>query len=76
MYNLFAMLASPTPADQSLYYHIDYPTGMYSTCVRGNSRDVLLRLVLVIERFIEINVYSCVLHHSLRLDHVVHTTLL
>ena len=50
MHKLFAMLSSPTLADQSLYRHIDYPTGMYSTRARGNSRDVLLRSVLVIER--------------------------
>ena len=39
--NLFAMLSSPTPADQSPYHRVDYPTGMYSRRVRGNSRDVV-----------------------------------
>ena len=49
-YNLFAILSSPTPADLSLYHHVDYPTLTYSTRVRGNSRDVLLRFVLIGER--------------------------
>ena len=45
VHNLFAMLSSPTPADQSLYYHIDYPTGMYSRRVGGNSLDVIERVI-------------------------------
>ena len=48
VHNLFAMLSSPTPTDLSLYHYVDYLT--YSTPVKGNSRDVLLRCVLVIER--------------------------
>ena len=47
MHNLSAMLSSP-PADLSLYHHTAYPTVMYSTCARVNSRDVLLRFVFVI----------------------------
>ena len=61
VHNLFAMLSSPTPADQSLYYHIDYPTGMYSTFVRGNSLDVLLRSVLAIERVHRRKIVLCTL---------------
>ena len=43
-HNLFATLSSPTPADQPLYYHIDYPTVMHSTRARGNSLDMMLRV--------------------------------
>ena len=49
MHNLSTMLSSPTPTDLSFYPHADYPTRTYSTRVRGNSRDVLQRSVLVIE---------------------------
>ena len=57
MYNLFAMLYSPTPADLSLFHHVDYPTLTYSVCVRGNSQDVLLRSVLMDGR-----VYRTIFH--------------
>ena len=42
------MLSSPPPADLSLYHHVDYPALTYSGCVKGNSRDVLLRTMLIV----------------------------
>ena len=49
MHNLFAMLSVPAPADLSFYHRVDYPALRYSVRVRGNSRDVLLRSILMVE---------------------------
>ena len=45
--NLFATLSSPAPANLSLYHRV-YPALTYSGRVRGNSRDVLLRSMLMV----------------------------
>ena len=44
------MLSSPAQTDLPLYHRVDYPALTHSGRVIGNTRDVLLLSMLMVER--------------------------